>query len=92
MESNRSKLMVKFIVPSVIGILLFMIPVKYNGDWTICVKILADFIGGAIGGVLPILCVIIVTISAVLSTIALAKPKFITEHPILNDTFSTSIV
>ena len=51
MESNRSKLMVKFIVPSVIGILLFMIPVKYNGDWTICVKILADFIGGAIGGV-----------------------------------------
>ena len=84
--------MVKFIVPSVIGILLFMIPVKYHGDWTICVKILADFIGGAIGGVLPILCVIIVTISAVLSTIALAKPKFITEHPILNDTFSTSVI
>lgn len=92
MESNRSKLMVKFIVPSVIGILLFMIPVKYDGGWTICVKILADFISNAIGGVLPILCVIIVTISAVLSTIALAKPKFITEHPILNDTFSTSIV
>ena len=84
--------MVKFIVPSVIGILLFMIPVKYDGSWTICVKILADFIGGAIGGVLPLLCVIIVTISAVLSTAALAKPKFITEHPILNDTFSTSVI
>lgn len=92
MESNRSKLMVKFIVPSVIGILLFMIPVKYDGSWTICVKILADFIGGAIGGFLPILCVIIVTISAIMSTIALAKPKFITEHPILNDTFSTSVI
>lgn len=84
--------MVKFIVPSIIGILLFMIPVKYDGSWTICVKILADFIGGAIGGVLPLLCVIIVTVSAVLSTIALAKPKFITEHPILNDTFSTSVI
>ena len=84
--------MVKFIVPSVIGILLFMIPVKYDGSWTICVKILADFIGGAIGGGLPLLCVIIVTISAVLSTAALAKPKFITEHPILNDTFSTSVI
>ena len=92
MEPNRSKLMVKFIVPSVIGILLFMIPIKYDGSWTICVKILADFIGGAIGGVLPILCVIIVTISAIMSTIALAKPKFITEHPILNDTFSTSVI
>lgn len=84
--------MVKFIVPSIIGILLFMIPVKYDGSWTICVKILADFIGGAIGGVLPLLCVIIVTVSAILSTIALAKPKFITEHPILNDTFSTSVI
>ena len=92
MEPNRSKLMVKFIVPSIIGILLFMIPVKYDGSWTICVKILADFIGGAIGGVLPLLCVIIVTVSAILSTIALAKPKFITEHPILNDTFSTSVI
>ena len=92
MEPNRSKLMVKFIVPSIIGILLFMIPVKYDGSWTICVKILADFIGGAIGGVLPLLCVIIVTVSAILSTIALSKPKFITEHPILNDTFSTSVI
>ena len=92
MEPNRSKLMVKFIVPSIIGILLFMIPVKYDGSWTICVKILADFIGGAIGGVLPLLCVIIVTVSAILSTIALAKPKFITEHHILNDTFSTSVI
>ena len=92
MEPNRSKLMVKFIVPSIIGILLFMIPVKYDGSWTICVKILADFISGAIGGVLPLLCVIIVTVSAILSTIALAKPKFITEHPILNDTFSTSVI
>ena len=92
MEPNRSKLMVKFIVPSIIGILLFIIPVKYDGSWTICVKILADFIGGAIGGVLPLLCVIIVTVSAILSTIALAKPKFITEHPILNDTFSTSVI
>ena len=73
MEPNRSKLMVKFIVPSIIGILLFMIPVKYDGSWTICVKILADFIGGAIGGVLPLLCVIIVTVSAILSTIEIGR-------------------
>ncbi|MDO4395616.1 MAG: YjiH family protein [Clostridia bacterium] len=90
MESNKSNLKVKFLLPSIIGIILFMIPVKYDGSWTICVKILADFIGSAIGGILPLLCVIIVTISAVLSTIALAKPKFITETPLLNDTFACS--
>ena len=92
MENKKSGLMAKFLIPSVIGIILFMIPVKYGGDWTICVKILADKIGGLLGGFLPILCVAIVTISAIMSVISLAKPKFITEHPILSDTFSTSII
>lgn len=92
MENKKSGLMAKFLIPSVIGIILFMIPVKYGGDWTICVKILADKIGGLLGGFLPVLCVAIVTASAIMSVISLAKPKFITEHPILNDTFSTSII
>ncbi|MEG1067145.1 MAG: YjiH family protein [Anaerovoracaceae bacterium] len=92
MEKKKGKLMAQFLIPSIIGVILFMIPVKYDGNWTVCVKILADFIGGGIGGILPILCVAIVTISAVVSAIALAKPKFITEHPILNDTFSTSLI
>lgn len=90
MENNKNKLMARFLIPSIVGIVLFMIPVKYDGSWTICVKIVSDWIGVALGGFLPLLCVIIITISAILSTIALAKPKFITEHPILNDTFATS--
>lgn len=90
MKEKNSKLMAEFLVPSIIGIILFMIPVKYNGDWTICVKILADKIGGLIGGFLPLLCVIIVTVSAVLSLIALAKPKFIMDRPIMADTFAVS--
>lgn len=92
METKKSKYMIQFLVPSIIGILLFMIPVKYDGSWTICVKILADIIGGALGGILPLLCVIIIIISAVMSFIALFKPKFITEHPILDGAFSASPV
>ncbi len=92
MAENRSKNLAKFLIPSIVGIVLFMIPLKHNGEWTILVKILADFIGGALGGVLPILCVLIVTISAVMSVIALAKPKFIMENAILKDTFSVTPV
>ena len=88
MEKNKSNLMAKFLVPSIVGIVLFMIPVKFDGSWTIAVKILADMIGNAIGGILPVLCVGIVTVSAIMSVLSLAKPKFITEHPILKDTFS----
>lgn len=89
---NRSKLLARFLVPSIVGIILFMIPVKYGGEWTICVKILADMIGSALGNILPGLCVAIITISAIMSVIALSKPKFITGNAILNDTFSTSLI
>ena len=87
---NRNKSIAKFLIPSVIGIILFMIPIKYDDQWTIFVKILADKIGVAIGGLLPGLCVAIVTVSAIMSVIALFKPKFITNNKLLNDTFSAS--
>lgn len=90
MQSKNAGSIAKFLVPSVIGIILFMIPIKYNGDWTIVVKILADMISGAIGPILPIICVGIITISAVMSVISLAKPKFITENELLSETFATT--
>ena len=73
---NRGKLKAMFIIPSAIGVILFMIPVKNAaGEWTVTVKIIADIIAGAIGGFLPILSVAIVTISAVMTLVALAKPR-----------------
>lgn len=42
MEKNVSK--ARFIVPSVVGIFLFMIPIKVDESWTIAVKIIVDWI------------------------------------------------
>lgn len=40
---NRGKLKAMFIIPSAIGVILFMIPVKNAaGEWTVTVKIIAD--------------------------------------------------
>ena len=48
---SNAKLKALFIIPSITGIILFMIPVKNaDGDWTVVVKIIADIISGAIGG------------------------------------------
>lgn len=77
MEKNVSK--ARFIVPSVIGIFLFMIPIKVDGSWTIAVKIIADWISAIAESILPGLCLFILTVSAVLCLIAFAKPKFIME-------------
>ena len=92
MEHSKTKQMIGFIVPSVVGILLFMIPIQIEGSWTIVVKVLADIIGNALGDFLPILCVAIVTVSAVLGVISLGKPSFITSYPIMDNTFSATPV
>lgn len=88
MSENKGKLKAMFLVPSIIGVLLFMIPVKFDGGWTILVKILANMISEVVGGFLPILCVIVLTISAVMSLIGLTRPRFIVDNAILKECFS----
>ena len=92
MEQKKQGSLAGFIVPSVIGIILFMIPVYYNDSWTIIVKIIADLISQGIGDFLPLLCVIVVTISALLGIIFLKHPTFITSYPVVADTFSTTAI
>ena len=92
MEQKKQGSLAGFIVPSVIGIVLFMIPVYYNDSWTIIVKIIADLISQGIGDFLPLLCVIIVTVSAILGIVFLKHPTFITSYPVVADTFSTTAI
>ncbi|MBR7024782.1 MAG: YjiH family protein [Selenomonadaceae bacterium] len=92
MENKQQGSLAGFLVPSIVGIILFMIPVQYDGSWTIVVKIIADMISNAIGDMLPGLCLIIVTVSAVLGIIFLGKPNFIATYPIVANTFSTTAI
>lgn len=92
MEEKKTGSLVGFLVPSIIGIFLFMIPVQDDGKWTVIVKIIADIISNAIGDFLPILCLIIVTTSALLGIVFLHKPNFIATYPIVANTFSTTAV
>jgi len=92
MQKYSARQLAGFIVPSVAGIMLFMVPIHVNGSWTIVVKVIADIIGGALAEFLPLLCVIIVTISAILGMVSLGKPSFITSYPLVNDTFATTPV
>ncbi len=90
MTKFNARQLAGFLVPSIVGIMLFMIPIQVNGSWTVAVKVLADVIGNALGDFLPFLCVIIVTISAVLGLASLAKPSFITSYPIIDSTFTAT--
>ena len=91
MKTNKKSL-INFLIPSIIGIIIFMIPVKFDGEWTIIVKIFADFIAKTIGDYLPALCTIIITISFVMSVLASFNVKFIKENKLLDQTFSVTPV
>lgn len=92
MNKREQGSMALFLVPSIIGIFLFMIPVKYNDNWTVVVKIIADFIGQGLGDFLPLLCLFIITVSAILGIMSLNQPSFITSYPVVEKTFSTSFI
>ncbi len=90
---KETRLKLLFIIPSAIGVLLFMVPILVNETWTIAVKLLADVINGAIGTFLPFLCAVILTISAVMALITLiAKPDFVMKNEMLKESFSCSPV
>ena len=90
MNKYSAKQIAGFLIPSIIGIAIFMIPIQMDGTWTIVVKVIADMIGNALGDFLPLLCVIIVTLSAVLGVASLRHPTFLTSYPIVDETFSTT--
>ena len=88
-ESTRQKLL--FIIPSTVGVLLFMVPVLISHTWTIAVKVLADVISGVVGSFLPLLCALLLTLSAAMALLALLKkPRFITDNALLRECFVCS--
>jgi len=81
----------KFIVPSIIGILLFMVPFKYEGETTIVVALLASKLTGAIKDILPTILLILVTFTGVTTVIyKLFKPSFIEKNEFFKGVFNVN--
>lgn len=77
----------KFFIPSIIGILLFMIPINIGGEVTIPVAFLSNYTVNLIGDILPLIAVLLISISALGSILV----KFIKpENKVLNELFSVS--
>ncbi|WP_307337508.1 YjiH family protein [Metabacillus malikii] len=90
-ESFKTLDYLQFIIPSVIGVLLFIVPFSINGNFTIPVASLAGFVEGLLGGSLPYIGTFLITVSALLSLIAkLFKPGFIMDSLFLEKLFNVS--
>ena len=89
MKNLKSKNFMRFLIPSLIGIVLFVTPVNQNGNLTIPIAVLAnallDFMGD---GSTAVICLLI-AVSAIITLVhKFVGIKFIKENPKLNNLFT----
>lgn len=80
-----------FLLPSLLGIGLFMTPIPYDGSFTIMIALLAKSLQQGLYEVLPLLVTVLVGLSALISLWATVfKPVMIRKRPLLNALFNLS--
>lgn len=82
----------KFLIPSLIGVMLFMIPFKYDGDYTIPVAILSGLFTDLLGDSLPLIVTVLVTFTGLMTIIyKLMKPDFMEKSKELKGLFNVNL-
>lgn len=79
----------KFIIPSLLGILLFMTPIKIEVKFTIPIAFLSNFLVTSVGDTLPLIAIILICISAIGSILI---KIFKTKNKTLNSFFNVTPV
>jgi nucleoside recognition membrane protein YjiH len=75
-----------FILPSLIGMLLFMIPISNKGEITIPIALLSDFVIENFSAFLPGVMTILISISALATVLAqITKPSFVKNNSFLKN-------
>lgn len=81
----------RFIIPSIIGIILFMVPFKYEGEFTIPVAMLSKLFSGALKGALPTIITMLITFTGIMTLIyKVGKPSFIEKSDELKGLFNVN--
>lgn len=77
-----------FLIPSLIGVLIFMVPMKIKGELTILVAFLSNSLLDKISDILPLILTLIISLSFLGSIISkIFKPKFIQNNTFLKKLF-----
>ena len=89
MKTLKNKNFLKFLVPSLIGVILFVTPINQNGNLTIPIAVLANALLDLMGdGSTAVICLLI-SISAIITLVhKFVGIKFIKENPKLDNLFT----
>lgn len=88
---TNTKNLLKFILGSGFGVLMFLIPIPQGDSFTTLLDYLKTFTKNLFGGSLPYILVVLMIVSAVLSTYDyFCKPEWIRKNHYLSKAFSTT--
>lgn len=78
-----------FIIPSLLGIILFMLPIQTADGVTISIALLSGWLQSVLEGSLPLIMTIIITITFFMTLITKTyQPAFIKKRPFFNQLFN----
>src|SRR5699024_2931095 len=87
MNNIKAKDHMKFIVPSLLGVFLFMTPIKVAGNFTIPIAVLAGFIQDGLANYLSLIMTVIVVLTGILTIVFSLNPSFTKNKPFLQRLF-----
>lgn len=90
-KSINTKNLLKFILGSAFGIMMFLVPIPQGDSFTTLLDYLKNFLKSLFGGALPYILVVMITGSAILSVYDyFCKPDWIRKNNYLRKGFSTT--
>lgn len=93
MNRYSLKNFLKFLIPSLIGILLFMTPITLGEEVTIPVAFFSKNVQTLLEGYLPLIMTVLITVSSLITIITkVFKPKFVINNEYLKNLFDVSPV
>lgn len=90
-EAYSTQDYLKFLIPSFIGIFLFIVPVTYETELTIPVAMMAKLVQSMLGNSLPTITTILMVLSAIATLLVkIAKPAFTQKKGYIQTLFNVS--
>lgn len=87
-KSTNLRNWLTFLLPSLVGLLLFVTPVKLEGQFTIPIALLAGGLKNLLANQLTTIVTVIVTFTGLMTIITkIFQPRYITNHTFLNSLF-----
>ncbi len=89
MKNLKSENFLKFLIPSAIGVVLFVTPINQNGNLTIPIAVMANALLNFMGDYSTVVICLLISISAIVTLIhKFVGIKFIKENPKLDNLFT----